>query len=113
MRLLTWLAATLIPITFAQSVSKTARCGPSFGHTCKKSKYGDCCSQYSYCGSTDAYCGRGCQAGFGDCKGKLIRRAAVHTLLTLAKLPLFRRQYVLAPHRQLTVLHHRPRHHRP
>ncbi|OAL44265.1 hypothetical protein IQ07DRAFT_463352, partial [Pyrenochaeta sp. DS3sAY3a] len=26
-----------------------------------------CCSQYGWCGSTDAYCGGGCQPGFGSC----------------------------------------------
>ncbi|OAL55211.1 hypothetical protein IQ07DRAFT_498807, partial [Pyrenochaeta sp. DS3sAY3a] len=40
-----------------QAVSKDARCGPSFGgRTCLGSEWGDCCSQYSYCGSTLAYC---------------------------------------------------------
>ncbi|KAK1953668.1 glycoside hydrolase [Colletotrichum sublineola] len=26
-----------------------------------------CCSQYGFCGSTDKFCGDGCQAGFGGC----------------------------------------------
>ena len=26
-----------------------------------------CCSSYGFCGTTDAYCGAGCQAGFGLC----------------------------------------------
>jgi hypothetical protein len=35
--------------------------------TCSGGKFGDCCSQYSYCGSSSAYCGTGCQPGFGKC----------------------------------------------
>jgi hypothetical protein len=30
---------------------------------------GDCCSQYGYCGCTDAYCGSGCQSQCGSCGG--------------------------------------------
>lgn len=36
------------------------RCGTCFGYTCQRSQWGNCCSQYSYCGT-------GCQAGFGKC----------------------------------------------
>ncbi|KAF2023810.1 hypothetical protein EK21DRAFT_49335, partial [Setomelanomma holmii] len=49
------------------SVSKTGRCGSEFGLTCLGSKFGSCCSQYSYCGSSTAYCGEGCKGGFGIC----------------------------------------------
>ncbi|KAH7341226.1 hypothetical protein BKA66DRAFT_543947, partial [Pyrenochaeta sp. MPI-SDFR-AT-0127] len=28
---------------------------------------GNCCSQYGWCGKTTAYCGHGCQKGFGKC----------------------------------------------
>ncbi|KAF2823788.1 hypothetical protein CC86DRAFT_468803, partial [Ophiobolus disseminans] len=69
MRFLIWLAVSLTQLTLAQRISTSARCGPDFGLTCKGSRYGDCCSQYSYCGSTDGYCGKGCQEGFGTCKG--------------------------------------------
>jgi hypothetical protein len=55
------------PVPAPQSVSKTARCGPSFGLTCLGSSWGNCCSQHGYCGSTAAYCGTGCQTGFGSC----------------------------------------------
>ncbi|CAG8617411.1 5121_t:CDS:2, partial [Ambispora gerdemannii] len=27
----------------------------------------ECCSQYGYCGTTDDYCGTGCQSDFGTC----------------------------------------------
>ena len=29
----------------------------------------NCCSQFGYCGTTPAYCGTGCQAGYGTCAG--------------------------------------------
>lgn len=88
-----FLAFTFAILPFAaaqQKISTSARCGADFGGlTCKGSKFGDCCSQYSYwyvasffavvslrrvlipntSGSTKAYCGSGCQAGFGKCNG--------------------------------------------
>ncbi|OAL53513.1 hypothetical protein IQ07DRAFT_476381, partial [Pyrenochaeta sp. DS3sAY3a] len=53
----------------SQAISTNARCGPSFGgRTCAGSAGGNCCSQYSYCGSTDAYCAASsCQKGYGVC----------------------------------------------
>ncbi|KAF2741662.1 carbohydrate-binding module family 18 protein, partial [Sporormia fimetaria CBS 119925] len=52
-------------------VSTNARCGNLYGatggFTCMGSAFGDCCSEYSYCGSTSAYCGKGCQSAFGNC----------------------------------------------
>ncbi|KAF7447126.1 Keratin-associated protein 5-4 [Pyrenophora tritici-repentis] len=52
-------------------VSTNARCGYMYGATegfsCQGSKFGDCCSEYSYCGSDPAYCGAKCQPGFGRC----------------------------------------------
>ncbi|KAK4197626.1 family 18 putative glycoside hydrolase [Triangularia verruculosa] len=51
-------------------VSKDGLCGqasdPS-GATCEGSEFGDCCSEYGFCGATNAYCGTGCQAAFGAC----------------------------------------------
>lgn len=41
-------------------------CGSNGGLTCKA---GLCCSQHGYCGTTTAYCGNGCQPGFGSCSG--------------------------------------------
>ncbi|KAL8398502.1 hypothetical protein RB596_005872 [Gaeumannomyces avenae] len=37
------------------------------GSTCKGSAFGRCCSEYGFCGDSDAFCGAGCQAGFGSC----------------------------------------------
>ena len=40
-------------------------CGSSWGgSTCAP---GLCCSSWGYCGQSDAYCGAGCQSGFGTC----------------------------------------------
>ncbi|KAH6496460.1 hypothetical protein HBI56_181760 [Parastagonospora nodorum] len=56
-------------------VSTNARCGSAYeafpkGMTCRGSKFGNCCSQYSYCGSGESYCGKGCQPGFGNCDAR-------------------------------------------
>ncbi|KAF2824847.1 hypothetical protein CC86DRAFT_407990 [Ophiobolus disseminans] len=53
-------------------LTTNARCGYLYnaapgGMSCQGSKYGNCCSQWSYCGSTQDYCGSGCQPGFGSC----------------------------------------------
>jgi hypothetical protein len=37
------------------------------GATCAGSGFGGCCSEYGYCGDTNAYCGLGCQSVFGTC----------------------------------------------
>ncbi|KAF2496080.1 hypothetical protein BU16DRAFT_366469 [Lophium mytilinum] len=73
MRLLIWLAIPLASVASEQHVSKTGRCGPNFGLTCEGSRFGDCCSQFSFCGSADAYCHKrsGCQAGWGTCNESL------------------------------------------
>ncbi|KAF2743575.1 carbohydrate-binding module family 18 protein [Sporormia fimetaria CBS 119925] len=64
-------ASSSTPPSSAKPVSKDARCGSQFGGaTCKGSKFGDCCSQHSWCGSTKDYCRADtCQKGFGDCDG--------------------------------------------
>ncbi|KAF2690172.1 carbohydrate-binding module family 18 protein [Lentithecium fluviatile CBS 122367] len=50
-------------------VSKDGNCGSSSGQTCLGSSFGNCCSRYGYCGSTNEYClvTEGCQRGFGTC----------------------------------------------
>jgi hypothetical protein len=49
------------------TISPNGLCGSSTGYTCQGSNFGDCCSQYGYCGSTGAYCDNGCQGSFGSC----------------------------------------------
>lgn len=48
-------------------VSEDGNCGGTTVQTCLGSEFGDCCSQYGYCGASDLYCGTGCQPGFGTC----------------------------------------------
>jgi len=50
--------------TIVIPTSTNGRCGEENG-ICPNSK---CCSKYGWCGTTDAYCGSGCQSEFGKCK---------------------------------------------
>jgi len=47
-------------------VSTDGSCGAGKA-TCKGSTFGNCCSQYGWCGSTTGHCGTGCQSGSGTC----------------------------------------------
>jgi len=58
-------------VTNASSISSDGRCGttdPS-SQLCLGSSFGSCCSETGWCGSTDVYCGTGCQGDFGECNG--------------------------------------------
>ncbi|KAK7193611.1 hypothetical protein DPSP01_000163 [Paraphaeosphaeria sporulosa] len=55
------------PAASATAVSTDGQCGN--GKTCKGSTFGNCCSPAGWCGSTDAYCGTGCNPLFGTCTG--------------------------------------------
>lgn len=46
-------------------VSRDGKCGN--GVTCLGSIFGNCCSRYNFCGSTNDYCGPYCQPAFGTC----------------------------------------------
>ncbi|OHW92115.1 chitin recognition protein [Colletotrichum incanum] len=49
-------------------VSLNGACGiPNGNTTCSGSAFGNCCSQYNFCGSSAAHCGTGCQSSFGTC----------------------------------------------
>ncbi|KAI6383275.1 hypothetical protein MCOR25_000194 [Pyricularia grisea] len=41
------------------------KCGAGF--TCEGFAKGTCCSQFGYCGSSEAHCGTGCNPAFGTC----------------------------------------------
>jgi len=45
-------------------ISPDYTCGGSNGYNCPSNL---CCSRYGWCGSTSAYCRRGCQSLFGKC----------------------------------------------
>ncbi|RDL39856.1 uncharacterized protein BP5553_04196 [Venustampulla echinocandica] len=55
------------PNSSSLQVSQDGQCGKDLGQACKGSKFGDCCSDKGWCGSSDAYCSAGCQAEFGVC----------------------------------------------
>lgn len=64
------LAASSAPSCVPQKpFSTNYRCGPGFGTTCLGYEDASCCSQYGYCGSSSDYCGKSCQAGYGNCAG--------------------------------------------
>ncbi|KAH4354143.1 hypothetical protein HBH98_015300 [Parastagonospora nodorum] len=65
------------PSSPSLKVSKDAKCGGSTGQTCKNSAFGNCCSQYGWCGSGSSYCGSSCDSAFGDCSN--FRRQASAT----------------------------------
>ncbi|KAH7139458.1 chitin binding protein [Dendryphion nanum] len=49
------------------TVSNDGTCAGTAGFTCQGSAFGNCCSQYGWCGTTTGHCGEGCQGGFGTC----------------------------------------------
>jgi hypothetical protein len=63
------IVGTVVAGRGGSNVSQNGECGNN-GMTCLGSYSGNCCSQYGYCGNSDAYCGEGCQAGFGECHEK-------------------------------------------
>jgi hypothetical protein len=48
--------------------SPDGTCGSGTGYTCEGSRFGECCSEYGYCGSGKDYCVTHCDAAFGLCK---------------------------------------------
>lgn len=48
-------------------VSTDGKCAGTTGSTCQGSTFGNCCSQYGWCGSTTGHCGTGCNKAFGTC----------------------------------------------
>ncbi|KAL5392163.1 hypothetical protein DPSP01_000683 [Paraphaeosphaeria sporulosa] len=49
--------------------SKDGSCGSKTGTNCVGWVDGECCSQYGYCGKSDAHCGTGCNPLYGNCAG--------------------------------------------
>ena len=64
-----FLAGLLGVSSAASGPSPDASCGGTNAYNCVGSTFGNCCSQYGWCGSSDAYCGTGCQTKFGKCPG--------------------------------------------
>ncbi|CAI6256713.1 unnamed protein product [Periconia digitata] len=55
------------PTATPTGVSVDGTCGAAVGLTCLGFSEGSCCSPAGWCGATEAYCGTGCQSGFGTC----------------------------------------------
>ncbi|WYZ40736.1 hypothetical protein EsH8_IV_001077 [Colletotrichum jinshuiense] len=51
-------------------------CGATNGKQCFGTAFGNCCSQYNYCGDTEAHCGTGCQSAYGNCTNSASSSAA-------------------------------------
>ncbi|ORX83701.1 hypothetical protein BCR32DRAFT_277776 [Anaeromyces robustus] len=48
---------------FSENINnKGSKCGQNNGLNCRTN---NCCSKYGYCGTTNDYCGKGCQGHFG------------------------------------------------
>ncbi|KAK8189901.1 Cupredoxin [Phyllosticta capitalensis] len=53
---------------YSNATSQDGTCGgSSMGFHCKGSVFGECCSQYGYCGNSSAYCDDGCDSKYGSC----------------------------------------------
>jgi chitinase len=59
-----------LPAVGNLTVSIDGSCGTGTSFTCLGAASNNtCCSQYGYCGNTEAYCGTGCQSSYGVCTG--------------------------------------------
>jgi hypothetical protein len=54
----------LLVVVAMSNIVMAQNCGPTVGTSCGSTQ---CCSQYGYCGVTDAYCGAGCLPAYGIC----------------------------------------------
>ncbi|KAI8936841.1 hypothetical protein NX059_006078 [Plenodomus lindquistii] len=61
--------AAASPSAAPGKISTDGMCGGTGGFTCTGTSFGNCCSQYGYCGTSADHCGTGCQTGFGTCTG--------------------------------------------
>jgi len=68
-------------------VSEDGSCGGASGQTCQGSSFGNCCSQYGFCGSTADFCNAACQPAFGTCPGSGPASSAVASSPVSSKAP--------------------------
>ncbi|KAF2743414.1 carbohydrate-binding module family 18 protein, partial [Sporormia fimetaria CBS 119925] len=59
--------AFLLAAVAHAAVSTDGTCGGTQGYTCLGSAFGNCCSQWGWCGSSTGHCGTGCNPAFGSC----------------------------------------------
>ncbi|KAF2811476.1 uncharacterized protein BDZ99DRAFT_384695 [Mytilinidion resinicola] len=48
----------------SSKLSPNGKCGGLSAYTCKGARWGSCCSEHGYCGSSKAYYGNGCRSQF-------------------------------------------------
>ena len=66
------MSSTIRPSVTASSapggkISTDGTCGGTSGFICTGSTFGNCCSEYGWCGSLEGHCSAGCQSSFGVC----------------------------------------------
>ncbi|KAF2852768.1 carbohydrate-binding module family 18 protein [Plenodomus tracheiphilus IPT5] len=66
---LIFLLSALTLTSHAQDISQNGKCGSDNNLSCQGSDFGDCCSQWGFCGRGTRYCGGGCDPAFGSCDG--------------------------------------------
>ncbi|KAI7222693.1 putative ferulic acid esterase [Hortaea werneckii] len=73
-------SSSAAPPVSTGAVSDDGTCGPeNEDKTCQGSGFGDCCSEYGFCGSTDFYCDTGCLVGYGKCNNAPVQSNSVST----------------------------------
>lgn len=90
MRFLVSLTAGLLSVGLAhasptapyakRAVSTDGSCGGTNKFTCQGSSFGNCCSQYGWCGSSKDHCGTGCNSAFGTCTGSVTTSKAASSV---------------------------------
>lgn len=70
------------PLRTDLPLTPNGHCGPNVKTICKGSVFGDCCSEYNYCGNGPDYCGTGCQSAFGRCGDAPVEPKAATTSST-------------------------------
>ncbi|CAI6235830.1 unnamed protein product [Periconia digitata] len=62
-------STALLSASFAHAatVSPDGSCGGTTQYTCLNSEFGNCCSQYGWCGDSSGHCDTGCNPAFGSC----------------------------------------------
>ncbi|KAI7159869.1 putative ferulic acid esterase [Hortaea werneckii] len=73
-------SSSAAPPVSTGAISDDGTCGPeNDDKTCQGSGFGDCCSEYGFCGSTDFYCNTGCLAAYGKCNNAPVQSNSVNT----------------------------------
>ncbi|KAF2665428.1 hypothetical protein BT63DRAFT_482374 [Microthyrium microscopicum] len=60
-------SSSSLPPIYSNPIDPNGHCGGPQNYTCLGSSFGECCSQYNICGSTEPWCGTGCQPALGMC----------------------------------------------